>query len=261
MIQVHNCGYDSKHHSILDMKVPNGYEDDTLLFIKSNAFFESDGKVIDLKPNTVILYEKHTYIHYGCHSCHYNDDWIHFDLTKEDTDLLTQLDLPRNTPVPMDYIGNLTQYAMQIVMEKFSDHIHKEKVIDALMHALLYSLASQVQIQSDMKSDQKYYQLLSSMRTSILNAPYKHWSIDSIAETVHLSTSHFQRLYKSFFGSSCMQELIQARIKNAQFYLRTTEMSIQSLSEYCGYDNELHFMRQFKQYTGLTPSQYRRITP
>ena len=34
-------------------------------------------------------------------------------------------------------------------------------------------------------------------------------------------------------------------------------MSISSLAAFCGYDNELHFMRQFKKGTGMTPSQYR----
>ena len=29
------------------------------------------------------------------------------------------------------------------------------------------------------------------------------------------------------------------------------------LAVFCGYESELHFMRQFKKYTGLTPSGYR----
>ena len=34
-------------------------------------------------------------------------------------------------------------------------------------------------------------------------------------------------------------------------------MSIRSLSDFCGYDNELHFMRQFKKFVGMTPTEYR----
>ena len=34
-------------------------------------------------------------------------------------------------------------------------------------------------------------------------------------------------------------------------------MTVQALAAFCGYENELHFMRQFKKCTGLTPSGYR----
>jgi len=35
-------------------------------------------------------------------------------------------------------------------------------------------------------------------------------------------------------------------------------MSIRNLADFCGYENELHFMKQFKQYEGMTPSEYRK---
>ena len=54
-----------------------------------------------------------------------------------------------------------------------------------------------------------------------------------------------------------MQDLISARIEHAKLQLRLSDMSVSSLALFCGYENELHFMRQFKKRTGLTPSQYR----
>ena len=80
---------------------------------------------------------------------------------------------------------------------------------------------------------------------------------EELAERMHLSISHFQHLYREFFGTSCIRDVIDARIAYAQYYLTTTEMSIQALAVFCGYESELHFMRQFKKYTGLTPSGYR----
>ena len=99
--------------------------------------------------------------------------------------------------------------------------------------------------------------ILSQLRMSILNAPHKKWTVPDMAQTVHMSPSYFQHLYKQMFGISCMQDVIAARLKNAKFYLRTSDMSIQSLAEFCGYENELHFMRQFKKQEGMTPTQYR----
>ena len=73
-----------------------------------------------------------------------------------------------------------------------------------------------------------------------------------------IKSSHFQHLYKQFFDTTCIQDIIRARIRYAQLYLCISEMTVSSLAAFCGYDNELHFMRQFKKVTGMTPSQYRK---
>lgn len=72
-----------------------------------------------------------------------------------------------------------------------------------------------------------------------------------------LSLSYFQHLYKQFFDSSCQQDIINARLELAKYYLKDSDMSIRSLSDFCGYENELHFMRQFKKFIGMTPTEYR----
>ncbi len=44
MITVNRCGYDSRHTAVLDSLNPRGNEDYTLLLIKTESFFEKDGK-------------------------------------------------------------------------------------------------------------------------------------------------------------------------------------------------------------------------
>lgn len=177
-----------------------------------------------------------------------------------DSSFFCNLTFSFNTPYALTYMGHLDEYTRLIVTEKLSSNIHKDEILNSLMYALLYSLSAQIHSQNDERNSNKYFFQFNQLRMEILNAPHKKWNIDLLAASSSLSPTHFQRLYKSFFGTTCMQDIIQARIKNAQFYLRTTEMSIYSLSMFCGYNNELHFMRQFKKYTGLTPSEYRKIT-
>lgn len=257
MITVFHCGYDSRHRSILDMYHPKGTPDYTLLIIKTEAFFEQHGEVIQTPANTVILYDKGSYVHYGCHKANYNDDWIHFDLSEEELPFLKGLHIPFNTPCSLSYAGHLSDYARLVVLEKHTSHPYREEVIDSLMRALLYALSSQLQEAPDEIVTHKYYDQMNSLRISILNAPHKKWSVEEMAKSIHMSPSYFQHLYQLLFGTSCIQEVIQARIKNACFYLRTTDMSVHSLAAFCGYDNELHFMRQFKKHTQMTPTQYR----
>jgi AraC family transcriptional regulator of arabinose operon len=109
----------------------------------------------------------------------------------------------------------------------------------------------------DARLSNKYYAPMHKLRLEIFNAPHKKWGVEQMAQSVYISPSYFQHLYKELFGISCIQDIIRARLKNACFYLCTTEMSIHALADFCGYENELHFMRQFKKQLGMTPSQYR----
>ncbi len=59
MIQIFNCGYESRHQTPLDIRRPNGGTDYMLLIIKTKAFFEQNGQIQDIVPNTVLLYKKY----------------------------------------------------------------------------------------------------------------------------------------------------------------------------------------------------------
>ena len=257
MITVNICGYDSMHKTAMDMYHPHGLDDYLLLLIKTHSFFEKNGSIIEMSPNTVLIYGAHTYIHYYRQEPHYNDDWFSFELLNEDHDLLEKLSIPLDEPFSLPHMGTLTEYSKLIVMEKLSSHPYKQDVVNSLMHALFYSISNQLQDQPIKNS--KYYSQISELRTEILNTPYKNWDIPELAARMKISISHFQHLYKEFFGATCTQDIISARVNLGQFYLRTTEMSITELASFCGYKNHLHFMRQFKQLTGITPSQYRTI--
>lgn len=257
MITVNVCGYDSMHKIAHDRFYANGYEDYTLLLIKTKSYFELDGAIVDFLPNTVMIYGVHSPVHYGCRESHYNDDWIHFELHGEDSDFLKKLALPVDRPFTLPYLGNLTEYSKLIVQEKLSFGLYKAEVIDSLMHVLLRSVASRLYANPDANLNNKYYYPMNELRMEILNSPYKKWDTPELCKRLHLSISHFQHLYKQFFGVTCIQDIIRSRIEFAQLYLCTSEMSISSLALFCGYENELHFMRQFKKLTGMTPSQYR----
>lgn len=73
-----------------------------------------------------------------------------------------------------------------------------------------------------------------------------------MAAKLHLSSSHLQALYHRQFGSSCMDNVIEGRLRRAQDLLEYSEYSIRDISEQCGYNNVEHFCRQFRQHIGCT---------
>ena len=103
-----------------------------------------------------------------------------------------------------------------------------------------------------------YKEMLQKLRREITAEPQREWDIEQIAKEIGISRSHLQRLYKQFFSTSCMDDVITARISKAKSLLLHTDLRIHEIAMQCGYQNESHFMRQFKVKCGITAMQYRK---
>jgi AraC-like DNA-binding protein len=101
-------------------------------------------------------------------------------------------------------------------------------------------------------------ELLYRLRRDILSQPQLDWNIPAISKNLGISKSHLQRLYREFFSTSIKDEIISARMNKAMQLLRHTDFKVQEIAEHCGYNNENHFMRQFKEKFGVTALQYRK---
>lgn len=257
MISILRCGFDSRHMVPFSKYHNQGLPHYLLLLIKSSCYFYLNGKKQEIPANTAILFNRNRKIYYGCSQPYYNDDWIHFDISPEDT-ILSQLSIPFDTPLYLPNISLLTSYIRLMVQENSLASLHQQKSLDLLMRSLLYSLDSQLH-HITTGENRKYFFIFNDLRTSIQNAPYQTWNLDELAASLHMSTSYFQHLYKDFFGISCRHDIIQARIELAKFYLSTTNMPVRAVAAMTGYENELHFMRQFKKFTGMTPTQHRNL--
>jgi len=257
LIHVTICGYNSHHPNPCNIEHPDGLSDYLLLFVKTKAWFVIDKKKQTTEANMAILFDKNTYIHYGCNAPGYNDDWIHFCINKEEESLLSSLSIPLNQPIYNIDIYSLSNYTALLTDAFHSALPHSKAVTDALMHALLYSLSDEINKKNKPSYSHKYYTAFTKLRTRLYNTPDKEWSALEAADYLELSLSYFQHLYKEFFKCSFQQDVIRARIEYAKFYLKSSNMSICDLASFCGYHNELHFMRQFKKLEGMTPSVFR----
>ena len=90
------------------------------------------------------------------------------------------------------------------------------------------------------------------------DAPEKEWSIDGICKSINVSRSYLQRMYRHFFGRSIFEELISCRIEKAKRLLIKTSSSVSEIAELCGYASYNHFVRQFRSYENMTPTEYRK---
>ena len=103
-----------------------------------------------------------------------------------------------------------------------------------------------------------YSEIFSELRKSMKYTPQDDWCVNAASQKTGLSASHFQRLYKKYFGISFNEELIVFRLDRAKYLLKNTSMSVQRIAEECGYASAAHFMRQFKEREKMSAGKYRK---
>jgi len=83
-------------------------------------------------------------------------------------------------------------------------------------------------------------------------------SVRVLAEQVHLSPAHLQRLFKQETGVHLSELLCERRLTMAADLLTTTDMEIKEVAFMVGYGHHSSFVRAFQRRFGQSPKRYRR---
>lgn len=122
----------------------------------------------------------------------------------------------------------------------------------------LYTHAEQKAETSDRKNHAKNLDRTKAI-LSYIDRNYKEAiSIADIASYCGFSESHFMRFFKNTMGVSFTTYLCDFRLNIAARLLVTTDDSILSIAESCGFFNLSYFNRTFKKKYGVTPGEYRK---
>jgi len=81
--------------------------------------------------------------------------------------------------------------------------------------------------------------------------------VKDIARTANLSHWHFQRLFRQHTSDSIGNYIRQRRLSNAASELLTSDQRVIDIAFKYQFESHENFSRWFRQYHGLTPSQYR----
>ena len=105
--------------------------------------------------------------------------------------------------------------------------------------------------------DYPQFEKLCMLRNRIMKNPELQWNISEIAESMFLSKSYLQKIYKTYFNRSIIEEMIRFRLDMAKKLLDETELTVTEISKKCGYSSYNYFVRQFRMSEGVSPSEYR----
>jgi AraC-like DNA-binding protein len=103
------------------------------------------------------------------------------------------------------------------------------------------------------------YKKLYELKKEIYRNPNQEWTVAKMAEKLSISSGYLEDIYKSTFGITCIDDVINSRINLAKKYLLYEHYTISEIVTLCGYHNVEHFFRQFKKITGVTPKSFRTL--
>lgn len=255
-MKINKLGLNYTHDKYFYINRPKGSGDYLFLNVKTPAIFHLNGVDTFAEKDSVIIYNINTTQHYGANSSTYINDYIHFNM-ENDLYFFDGLSIPFNTVIRLTNPKEISNIMGNIGLEHFSNNTKKSNSMDLLIKLLFTKISEQIKDEGLGKQYNSHYEKLVVLRSKIYSTPAQKWSVAELAKQVNLSPSYFQSLYKETFNVTCIADVIGSKIEFAKYNLSKTEYSIKEVSELCGYENDVHFMRQFKKIVGVTASNYR----
>lgn len=83
-------------------------------------------------------------------------------------------------------------------------------------------------------------------------------TVETIADSIHFSKYHYQRMFRNLVGDSVMSYVTKRKLSLAGRELLETNASVIDVALKYGYDSHEGFTRSFKAYMGVSPADYRK---
>lgn len=89
----------------------------------------------------------------------------------------------------------------------------------------------------------------------------KDLSIKLISQSIHVSKSVLYKKFRDRFRCTVGEYLNKERVEYAVQLLNTTPLSMEEISQKCGFSSASYFTKIFKQHMGVTPLKYKKNIP
>ena len=190
-----------------------------------------------------------------------------FHLAKEErkslntyTDRKSTLTLPLYKKMGPLESSEFTSIFSKLISANIDKYQQKETQDQALLsplecQELFFRLLSFVQVFQPQRNSSEL--LAANIMEYILQNFHTQLTLESIADYFNFHPVHIIRCLKREYGITPNKAVIQVRIDNAKKMLITSNLSINKISDFVGFSSPSYFNKVFREYTGMTPKEYR----
>lgn len=156
-----------------------------------------------------------------------------------------------------DKSGTLRWLFEQIYAEYNANHPERDALIESYAYCIIKHIMRHFLLPSNSGIKDDILELL-----QYINSNYSSdISPEQMACKLNISKSHLHKVFKDFVGITPLQYVQNVRIEQAKAILASSRYSIQEVSDLVGYHDTRYFSRIFKQLTGMSPRDWKKINP
>lgn len=191
--------------------------------------------------------------------------WLHFTPAEGGADIQTCLTAeheyqPGSIMIPRQ--GTLRSAdKILVLMKQLQDAVrnYREQTLSNYMTTtILCELYNQLFLKEiSPNRKRKQLQLYNDIVDYIQWHRYEPLKVSHIADHFGYNVKYLSHLFSSLAGVSLKQYIVQQKIEAASFLLTDTNQTINEIAMQLSYHDSHHFMKSFKQMTGLTPTEFR----
>ncbi len=101
-------------------------------------------------------------------------------------------------------------------------------------------------------------QIVDNIKSFIHEHLSEQINVQIIAKELHFTPNYISTIFKSTCKESISSYIMNERINKAINLLSNTKLSINEISDQCGYENVTYFYIQFKKVKNITPAEFRK---
>jgi len=130
--------------------------------------------------------------------------------------------------------------------------------LEALIHDLVGDLRSGESSFLDSDGHEEGFNLHVEQALGILQSHvFSQISLGAVCEQLKITEEYLIRLFKRHMNMTPMRYLNNLKMETATSLLLNSDLSVKEISWKLGFSSQYHFSRNFKAYSGCTPTDYR----
>ncbi|MOA14870.1 HTH-type transcriptional activator Btr [compost metagenome] len=148
----------------------------------------------------------------------------------------------------------LSRYVRLFLVQTYAAEEEAQLVLKQL---LIHLLREDKQFPVEKKASNQLTEAIHEVANFVRQNPSIAHRVEDLAMRAQLSPRYFSMKFKELIGMSVQTYMIRTRIERAQHLLMHAGMNVSEVADALGYRDIFFFSRQFKQYTGRSPSEIR----